>query len=236
VVSEWQSKDHRLQFFHRDTPGNVASALNFGVRQARGELIAILDDDDQWIAADKLSKQVAFLQAHPDYVACGGGAIVIDDREQEQLRYLKPEQDAQIRSRILQANPMAHSTTLYRRWVAEKIGFYDESLPGYQDWDLFLRMARVGKLYNFPEPFMYYTLWGGGTTYSRIRLNASSAVRIVVRHRKEFPGAATAYFMACSYLLYTYLPSSFRSMTFSFLSRLKKRFYSAAASPPTAMG
>lgn len=229
VISEW-SGDPRFRHFHRDTPGNVASALNFGIRQARGEFIAILDDDDLWISTDKLSRQLAFLRANPDCAACGGGAIVIDEHEDEKLRYLKPEQDEQIRSKMLHANPMAHSTTLYRKASAEKVGLYDESLPGYQDWDFFIRLARVGKLYNFPEPLMCYTLWSGGTTYSRLRLNARSAVRIVARHRKDFPGAAVAQVLAWSYLSYTYLPSWIRSGTFSFLSRLKKRFFSSAPS------
>jgi glycosyltransferase involved in cell wall biosynthesis len=229
IVREWQAKDNRLRYFHRDTPGNVAHALNFGVRQARADFIAILDDDDYWISTTKLSRQVDFLQTHPEYVACGGGAIVIDEKENEQLRYLKPEADAQIRAKILQANPMAHSTTVYRKAVAEKVGLYDEGLPGYQDWDMFLKLAHAGKMHNFPEPFMYYTLWGGGTTYSRLRLNAKSAVRIVSRHREDFPGAVTAHALAWSYLFYTYLPAGFRSASFSFLSRLKKRFFSSSA-------
>jgi glycosyltransferase involved in cell wall biosynthesis len=229
VVREWQAKDQRLRYFHRDKPGNVASALNFGVQQARGDFIAILDDDDQWISTGKLSRQVAFLEKNPEYVACGGGAIVIDDKENEQLRYLKPENDDEIRSKILQANPMAHSTTVYRKSVAEKLGLYDDGLPGYQDWDLFLKMAHVGKLHNFQEPLMYYTLWSGGTTYSRLRLNAQSAVRIVARHRRDFPGAVMARLLSWAYLVYTYLPPSFRSASFSFLSRLKKRFFSSGA-------
>jgi glycosyltransferase involved in cell wall biosynthesis len=229
VIGEW-SGDPRLIHFHRAKPGNVASALNFGICQARGEFIAILDDDDFWTSSTKLSRQLAFLRAHPDCVACGGGAIVIDENENEKLRYLKPEDDAQIRSKMLHANPMAHSTTLYRKASAEKVGLYDESLPGYQDWDFFIKLARIGKLHNFPEPLMYYTLWSGGTTYSRLRLNAESAVRIVARHRKDFPGAGVAQVLAWSYLSYTYLPSWIRFGTFSFLSRLKKRFFSSAAS------
>jgi glycosyltransferase involved in cell wall biosynthesis len=228
VVGDWQSRDRRLRFFHRDKPGNVASALNFGVQRARGEFIAILDDDDYWISKEKLSRQVAFLRQNPKYVACGGGAIVIDERGREQLHYLKPQDDTEIRSKILQSNPMAHSTTLYRKSVALGLGLYDEGLPGYQDWDLFLRMANVGKLYNFSEPLMYYTLWDGGTTYSRLRMNAKSAVRIVARHRKEFPGAVLAQLLAGAYVVYTYLPSPIRSASFSLLSRLKKWFFSAA--------
>lgn len=233
VIGEW-SGDPRFRHLHRDTPGNVASALNFGIRQARGEFIAILDDDDLWISSNKLSTQLAYLRANPDCVACGGGAIVIDENENEKLRYLKPEHDEQIRSKMLHANPMAHSTTLYRKASAEKVGLYDESLPGYQDWDFFIKMARLGKLYNFPEPLMYYTLWSGGTTYGRLRLNAKSAVRIVARHGKDFPGSGVAHVLAWSYLAYTYLPRWIRSGTFSFLSRLKKRFFSSAASQRAA--
>jgi len=226
IVEEWKARDDRLRYFHRDQPGNVASALNFGVRQARGEFIAVLDDDDYWISPEKLAKQVAFLREHPEYTACGGGAIVIDERGNERLRYLKPQDDAQIRSKILHANPMAHSTTLYRKSVAEKIGLYDEGLAGYQDWDFFLKMAGRGKLQNFPEPMMYYTLWQGGTTYSRLRLNAKSAVLIVARHDKEFKGGGTAKLLAYTYLAYTYLPAPLRSATYSLLSRLKKQLFS----------
>jgi UDP-glucose 4-epimerase len=227
IVEGWKERESRLHYFRREEPGNVASALNFGIRQARGEFIAVLDDDDCWISQEKLAQQVAFLQDNPEYVACGGGAVVIDERGDERLRYLKPKDDAQIRAKILHANPMAHSTTLYRKSVAEKIGLYDEGLPGYQDWDFFLKMARHGKLQNFPEPMMYYTLWNGGTTYRRLRLNAKSAVRIVARHAKEFKGARAAKLLAYTYVAYTYLPAPLRSTTYSLLSRLKKWFFAS---------
>jgi glycosyltransferase involved in cell wall biosynthesis len=228
IVEGWKERDSRLRYFRRDQPGNVASALNFGVRQARGQFIAVLDDDDCWISREKLAQQVAFLRDNPEYSACGGGAIVINEQGIEQLRYLKPLDNAQIRAKILHANPMAHSTTLYRRSAAERIGLYDEGLAGYQDWDFFIKMASCGKLRNFPEPMMYYTLWSGGTTYSRLRLNAKSAVRIVARHGREFKGAGTAQLLAYAYLAYTYLPAPLRSTTYSLLSRLKKWLFSSS--------
>jgi glycosyltransferase involved in cell wall biosynthesis len=228
IVEGWKARDHRLRYFRRDRPGNVASALNFGIRQARGEFIAVLDDDDSWISPEKLAQQLAFLRDNPEYSACGGGAIVVNERGIEQLRYLKPLGDTQIRAKILHANPMAHSTTLFRKSMAERIGLYDEGLAGYQDWDFFLKMATYGKLHNFPEPMMYYTLWSGGTTYRRLRLNGKSAVRIVARHRKEFKGAGMAKLLAYTYLAYTYLPVPLRSTTYSLLSRLKKWLFSSS--------
>ena len=58
------------------------------------------------------------------------------------MRYLKPENDEQIKRRALMANPLAHSTTLYRRESALGTGGYDETLAGFQDWDLWLKLGK----------------------------------------------------------------------------------------------
>jgi hypothetical protein len=59
-------------------------------------------------------------------------------------------------------------------------------------------------------------------------LNAKSAVRIVQRHSKDFPGGATSRVLAYTYLGYTYLPVSVRSTTYALLSRLKKWMFGAS--------
>ena len=47
----------------------VATARNYGIRQARGEWIALLDSDDQW-DKNKLEEQIHHLKVHPDCRAC----------------------------------------------------------------------------------------------------------------------------------------------------------------------
>jgi len=78
AMAEWVRRDPRIRYFNRPTRGNIANACNFGLLQASGDYVAILDDDDYWVAPDKLERQVEFLDHHPDYVACGGGMIVAD--------------------------------------------------------------------------------------------------------------------------------------------------------------
>lgn len=73
--------------------------------------------------------------------------------DRETLSYLKPESDVQIKSVALLANPMIHSTTLYRAAAAHAAGLYDESLAGFQDWDFFLKFGRHGKLTISPNTF-----------------------------------------------------------------------------------
>jgi hypothetical protein len=147
------------------------------------------------------------------------------------MSYLKPERDEDIISKALCANPMAHSTTMFRRSLGQAIGFYDESLAGFQDWDLWLRLSRVGKLYNFPEIFTRYTLWSGGGSFQQQRRNALSALKIVLRHRKAYRGFMGAFALVLLHLGYAHLPSGVRRSSFSFLSRLKKTVFARKRKP-----
>ena len=230
VMGEWEKRDERIRYFHRSQPGNIAEASNFGLKNARGEYIAVLDDDDYWMSSDKLSSQVDFLDRERRYSCCGGGAVVICGEDVEQMRYLKPETDSQIKRRALLANPMIHSTTLYRRESALQVGGYDESLAGFQDWDLWLKLGSVGKLYNFPEHLVCYRVWHGSGSFHQVKRNTASALRITRRHRNVYPGFPTAYTMTMLYHGYAHLPVPVQRASYSFLSRLKK----AAFSFPTA--
>lgn len=225
IMEQWVERDARIRYFHRELGGNIANACNYGLAKARGEYIAILDDDDYWVAPDKLAMQVSFLEEHPDYVGCGAGMTLIDEQGNDLMSYLKPERDDQIRKMALCSNPVAHSTSMFRSSAGRSIDFYDESLAGFQDWDLWLRLNKVGKLYNFPELFTRYTLWNGGGSFKQQRRNAVSALKIVVRHRAAYRGFAEALGLAILHLAYAHLPSVVRKSSFSFLSRLKKTLF-----------
>ena len=226
IMAEWQRRDPRILYFHRAIPGNIAEASNFGLSHARGEYVAVLDDDDAWADPGKLSKQIAFLDTHRDHCCCGGGVIVIDPEGREQMRYLKPEYDEQIKRRALMANPLAHSTTLYRRDAALKTGGYDETLAGFQDWDLWLKLGKSGRLYNFPEYFLHYRVWEGSGSFHQSKGNTESSLRITRRYRRDYAGFATAYSMALLYYVYAHMPAAVHRHSYSFLSQWKKTFFS----------
>lgn len=222
LMAEWRKRDDRIRYLHRDVPGNIADACNYGLAQASGEYIAVLDDDDYWACPDKLSKQIAFLDRDRGHVGCGGGVIVVDPEGREHMRYLKPELDEQIKRRALLANPLAHSSAIYRREAALQVGGYDASLAGFQDWDFWLKLGKTGKLYNFLEYLLYYRVWHGSGSFHQPKGNTRSALRITRRYRQDYPGFAGAYTMALMYHAYAHLPVGIRKVSYSFLSRLKK--------------
>ncbi len=235
IAEQWQRKDSRVLYLHRETPAGIAGALNFGMEHSRSPYIAVLDDDDVWIDTEKLKLQTDFLDANPRYVACGGGAVVIDESGRETMRYLKSADDAEIRRGLLVANPIIHSTILFRSSAVRSLGGYDRTLSGFQDWDLWLRLGTHGKFYNFQRYFTGYMLWASGGSSRSTRSNSESAMRIVMRHRRSYTRFPLAFLMAGGYRVYAGLPEPLRRFTFGALSRLKKKVFSVRpAGPPSA--
>jgi glycosyltransferase involved in cell wall biosynthesis len=222
AVRSFVQKDKRIQYFHRPQRGSIASASNFGLAKARGEYVAILDDDDFWMNDEKLAMQVKFLDEHPDYVGCGGGYLIINERNEERGKILKPETDEAIRRVALLANPMANSTTMFRR----EAGGYDESLKQFADFDFWLRLGGKGKLYNFPQYFLAYRMWEQGASFGNQKQNADTGRLIVLRYRNTYPGFWKAITIFNVYRIYARLPLFVRRTTNTFVSKLKKYLFS----------
>ena len=222
VIAEWKAKEPRLVYVRNEVNQGISKNYNSGLRIARGEYIAMIDDDDPWCDPKKLEKQVAFLDTHPDYVGCGGGVIVVDGEGNEKYRYYKPERDEQIRARMLFSNPMANSTTMFRRAVGEAVHWYDETTRYSGDRDFWLKAGLTGKLYNFPEYFSYYTMTGGNTSIAKIRPHLKASVMIMKRYRGKYPGYFWALLFNELQYAYAFLPEWFRRLVHGTLARLKR--------------
>lgn len=222
IITQWQNKDSRIRYTSIHHTGKIAVVSNVGLKMALGEFIAILDDDDWWIDSKKLEKQIAFLRDHPDCVVCGSGFVVVDAKGKELERVLKPETDSAIRGVALFANPIANPSSMFRRLIG---GYYDESLQ-LADWDFWLALGTKGKCYNFPQYFLAYRMWDQGISFKEQPILARAAIRIVCKHKGQYPGFFKAFFLACLYWCYTRLPFSFRKRMNVSLSRTKKRTFS----------
>ena len=114
---------------------------------------------------------------------------------------------------------------MYRRAAALDVGGYDETLAGFQDWDLWLKLGKVGKLYNFPEHLVCYRVWQGSGSFHQAKKNTESALRITKRHRRDYPHFAIAHSMALLYHGYAHLPTRVQRFSYAFLSKLKKTVF-----------
>lgn len=125
----------------RKPNGGASSARNAGLRRARGQWIALLDSDDEW-APDKLARQLAAMGE--DYVAaaCRHVHINADGTRQEKPQRL-PGQDAHLFADLYGNLSLKTSSLVFRRHLLDKTGLFHERFPVSNDWDFFLRLARV---------------------------------------------------------------------------------------------
>lgn len=222
VAKKWKSKDSRIVYVRNVVNQGISKNYNTGLRLAKGEYVAMIDDDDPWCDSRKLEKQVAFLDANPDYVGCGGGVIVVDTEGKELYRYFKPLTNEEIRSLILFSNPMANSTTMFRLGVAKKVGLYDETIRYSGDRDFWLKMGLQGKLMNVKEYYSYYTMSGNNTSIAKIRPHLKTSLAVMKRYKGKYPHYFSALLLNELQYAYSFLPAFIREFLHYSLARLKR--------------
>ncbi len=200
----------------------ISEYLNIGLRNSKGEYIARIDDDDYWCHKDKLKMQVEFLDKNPEYVVVGGGVILVDENGDELFKYLKKETDEEIRRFALYSNPFTHATVMFRKETAMKLGGY-RSMKHVEDMELWLRMGKVGKLYNFKEYFITYMTAGQNKSFLQQRENSRTVVDVVKMHGKNYPNFRKAYILNYVQYSYSFLPVFIKKHLQSFMYYFKRK-------------
>ena len=109
----------------------------------------------------------------------GTGAREVDAAGRAVGLVTPPADDLDIRRALIRRNPFVHSSVLMRRRVIDEVGGYDPALPVAQDYELWMRMSRVTRLANLPEPLVVRRLLPGRVSSARDgeRLSAEALVR-----------------------------------------------------------
>lgn len=136
----------------------VSAARNAGIAQACGEWIALLDSDDLWLP-EKLQTQWAFHEANP--------SIAISHTKEQWIRNGKPMDSEKYLTYpngeffldSLQKCCVGPSTVMFKKSLFETAGGFDETLEVCEDYDLWLRIARITPIGLIPYKF---TLKRGG--------------------------------------------------------------------------
>lgn len=163
------------------TPG-TSGARNSGVLAARSDLVAYLDDDDEWLPG-KLAEQVRLLRAHPEAILVSCGIKVVQpDREFERRAPRTVRHRDLIQSRIM---ALHSSTMLFRREVlVQGVGLLDEELAGSfaEDYDILLRVARQVDIPSVPEPHVLVHWHGASYFFSQWVTIAAALTQLLAKH------------------------------------------------------
>lgn len=133
----------------------LVNSLNLGLKEADGEFIARIDHDDM-MHVDRLEKQLKFFHDNSNYVLVGSNVTLIDQSERKIRESTYPLSNEEIIKVLSHKNVFAHPAVMYRRAAAINIGMYRKFYEGAEDYDLWLRMIKVGKVANLPDSLTFY--------------------------------------------------------------------------------
>ncbi len=194
------SKVKNLKVINHEKSLGITASRQEALLASQGEHVAVLDDDDEWLDTEKLAKQVKYLDEHQECVLLGGGIKI----EPGVLVRFRPEADGKIRKTMLIRNNFFTSTVMFRREAAISAGgFIEDGNDFAEDYDLWLRLGRLGKMCNFQEVFTLYRQ----PNYNKEKFKAflSKQLRLIAKHRGAYPGYWMARFLLKARLLILWL-------------------------------
>ncbi len=132
-------------------------ARNIGIKNANGEYIAFLDDDDRW-KPNKIEKQVKILENNKDIGMVYTGLYV--DTEKKNFNYVILF-DENARGNLVEKGlfwkPICStSTMIVRKSILEEIDYFDENVRYWQEYELSLRLIQKCKVELINEPLVIY--------------------------------------------------------------------------------
>lgn len=156
VARKAAERSQRITVLTQSNQGRAATR-NKLLKEAKTELIAWLDGDDlaapSWIA-----DQIEYLAANPDCVAVSGQGYSMTATANAIGPMTHPLQSEEIDRRHLdgEANAFFQSCVMVRKSAVDRAGAYNEKYPCAEDYDLWLRLAEVGRLANLTGVHLFY--------------------------------------------------------------------------------
>ncbi|MBQ9591392.1 MAG: glycosyltransferase [Paludibacteraceae bacterium] len=162
----------------------------FNYKRARGKYIAYCEGDDYWTDAQKLRKQVDFMESHPDYSLCFHACLSYDFRKKA---YVKGEEDWKERFtlagnegfEVTRDKTLREAFDMFPLSMVFRMSMYNldwlDSYKGYRDTHEIYLLLREGKGYFMNFIGGTHVRHDGGVVSSRNELSACKEAREIIR-------------------------------------------------------
>jgi glycosyltransferase involved in cell wall biosynthesis len=178
-------KENRIHYSHLDGHNGDAATRNAGLKQARGQYVAFLDDDDVWFP-EKLKRQVeVFEQSPPEICGVYTSALNFDVVENKIVSIKQAHKRGNLFQDVLTGNRLTTSSVMLRRACLDQVGLFDESLPVNSDQDLWIRLSKVFQWECIETPLVKYALNPRGLT-KNFKIQIKGKILVLKKYEQWF--------------------------------------------------
>jgi glycosyltransferase involved in cell wall biosynthesis len=155
VARLYASKDSRIKLIEKEN-GGLSSARNEGIQNAIGSYLLFLDSDD--FLYEECLSEIAKVAPLVDYkTVLQYGYTYITENKETVLHTVLPRGGKELIPAIFSSVLGPCHTICISKLLCESIGLFDESLKSLEDWDFWIRTAKVGGTkMTIDKPLVYY--------------------------------------------------------------------------------
>ncbi len=155
--------DVRIRYVKNERNMGISAARNRLLELARGEYLAILDHDDK-CRVDRLEKEVAYLDGHPECGVVSSWMRFVPDG----VVVEKPVTNEEIRVGLMGGCVVAHSAAMIRAAVLKEHHIqYEAEFSPSEDYRLWMRILEYAEFHTIAEPLLDYRIHEGNTTQAQ---------------------------------------------------------------------
>jgi glycosyltransferase involved in cell wall biosynthesis len=187
IVNNYRRTHPSVRCVVLERNSGAQAARNRGIAEATGEWIAFQDSDDEWVH-DKLEKQIDALEKvrFDPMTVVHTDCFRFDHLTSEKSVWALPRIDGEdvFPSLLRSAGPMFQGM-LTSKIALEKIGFLDEAVPSYQEWDTSIQLAKQCRFIHLREPLFVYHLHPADTISKNRERDMDGYQYVVDKYRQE---------------------------------------------------
>ncbi len=179
IVSQMAKKDKRIHLIQHEQNLKAQAARNTGIRSAKGQWIAFLDSDDEYLP-ESIGKRLELAQTQNVPAVHSDGYIIRPGQDKE--LYHIPPLTGNIYKKVLESEGPIFQGLLVKKKALEAMGYLDENIKAYQEWETIIRLAKDNEFAFCAQPTFIYDYRCEDSMSRDSILNGEGYTQIVRKH------------------------------------------------------
>jgi len=177
ILKSLEKIDSRIIYLENEVNLKLIKTLNKGLEVAKGKYIVRMDADDI-SHADRILKQVNYMENNPDIGVLGTNALFFGDNYKSHLTK-KYEDNKIIQAQLFVESPFIHPSIMVKRELLIEVGGYSEKYDQVEDYGLWVELSKITQFANLRDALLDYRILSNSQT--RLSQNKRSSRHIVLR-------------------------------------------------------